>query len=86
MPRIASMEELEKARAAVLAGKDPNRPHVTVCVGTGCLATGARAVLAAFKAAIAEQGLDISVGVRGTGCHGFCERGPIVVIDPEEIW
>ncbi len=85
MTRIASPTELERIRAEVLAGRDPERPHVAVCVGTGCLATGARAVLAAFEAAIAEQGIDATVGVRGTGCHGFCERGPIVVIEPAEI-
>jgi NADH-quinone oxidoreductase subunit F len=84
MTRIASGAELERIRGEVLSRRDPNRPHLAVCVGTGCLATGARGVLAAFEAAIAERGLDVTVGVRGTGCHGFCERGPIVVIEPAE--
>ena len=34
---------------------------------------------------IAKQGLSSDVDIRRTGCHGFCERGPIIVIHPEEI-
>jgi len=41
--------------------------------------------VAAFKAEIEAQGRKASLGIRGTGCHGFCEKGPIVVIDPGEI-
>jgi NADH-quinone oxidoreductase subunit F len=85
MARITSPEELARLREEVLSRRDPGQPRVSVCVGTGCLATGARSVLAAFHAEIAAQGVDATVGVRGTGCHGFCERGPIVVIDPDEI-
>jgi (2Fe-2S) ferredoxin len=81
---IGSLETLEEVRARVLAERDPDRPRISVCAGTGCLASGGSRVLAALRAEAEAQGLD-GLEIRGTGCHGFCERGPIVVIDPEEI-
>jgi NADH-quinone oxidoreductase subunit F len=85
MSRVQSRDELETWRRQVLSGRDAGRTCVTVCTGTGCLASGAGPVIAAFESEIKERGLDVEVTCRGTGCHGFCERGPIVVIDPDEI-
>jgi NADH-quinone oxidoreductase subunit F len=82
--RISSPAELERLRQEVVAGRDASRPRISVCSGTGCLASGARAVVDAFEAELAKQGLRGAVEFRGTGCHGFCEKGPIVVVDPEE--
>jgi NADH-quinone oxidoreductase subunit F len=49
------------------------------------LASGASDVVAAFEAEVQKQGLKAKVDTKGTGCPGFCERGPVVVIYPEEI-
>ncbi len=84
MPRLRSPEDLEKLRQEILSKRDPQRPCVSVCSGTGCLASGAGEVIASFKEEIAKQGLDVDVDTKGTGCPGFCEQGPIVVIYPEE--
>ena len=85
MARLNSPAELEKFKQEILSKRDPNKPRVSVCAGSGCVASGANEVIAAFKAEIAKQGLATEVGFRGTGCHGFCEKGPIVVISPDEI-
>jgi NADH-quinone oxidoreductase subunit F len=85
MARIGSLEELSETRRRILSGRDPDQPRISVCAGTGCLATGASPVVAAFRSEIEKEGLRATIETRGTGCHGFCERGPIVVIDPEEI-
>jgi NADH-quinone oxidoreductase subunit F len=85
MPRINSPDELEKVRQEILSRRDPNKPCISVCVGTGCLASGASEVIAAFEAEIEKQGFKTKVTTKGTGCPGFCERGPVVVIYPEEI-
>ena len=85
MARLNSPEELAKYRQEILSKRDPNRPCISVCVGTGCLASGANEVLTAFKTEIERQGLTADVDTRGTGCPGFCERGPVVVIYPQEI-
>jgi NADH-quinone oxidoreductase subunit F len=66
--------------------RDPNKTCVTVCGGTGCRAWGGEEVRLAFIEEIRKQGLEGKVDVMRTGCHGFCERGPVVVILPKEIF
>ncbi len=82
---IKSPVELEKLRKDVLSKRDPSKPSITLCSGTACHATGSKRVAAAFERELEEQGLKTEVSFRRTGCHGFCEKGPIVVIGPEEI-
>ena len=84
MPVINSPAELEHLKQDILSKRNPDSPRISVCAGAGCLASGAGKVIAAFDAEIEKQGLKGEVHVKGTGCPGFCERGPIVVIDPEE--
>ncbi|MBM3182742.1 MAG: hydrogenase [Chloroflexi bacterium] len=62
-----------------------NQRTVFVCQGTGCVSGGGDAVYEALKA---EVGLHKVAGVEVdfTGCHGFCEQGPNVVIEPEGIF
>ncbi len=86
MAQLNSPEELEKFRQEVVSKRDPNTPCISICAGAGCIASGASEVIAAFKAEIEKQGLKTDVAdTKETGCPGFCERGPIVVIYPEEI-
>jgi NADH-quinone oxidoreductase subunit F len=83
--RLKSLADLEELRKAIIKERDPNKPCVAICAGTGCLALGADKVIAAFREEIKKQGLDIKVDIRETGCPGFCEKGPVVVIYPQEI-
>ena len=85
MPRINSPTELEALRKDILSKRDANKPCITLCSGTACHATGSENVAAAIEHEIEKQGLTTEVDFRRTGCHGFCEKGPIVVIYPEEI-
>ena len=85
MPRLNSAADLEKLREDILAKRDPNKLCVTVCSGTGCHAYGCEGVAEAFANEIRSKDLQAKVDVRKTGCHGFCERGTVVVIFPEEI-
>ncbi|MCL1880072.1 MAG: 4Fe-4S binding protein [Actinomycetia bacterium] len=64
--------------------------QLLVCCGTGCLANDARAVADALETALQDANLDISVErgsveLKRTGCNGFCERGPIVKIHPDDV-
>jgi NADH-quinone oxidoreductase subunit F len=85
MPRIKSPEELESVRQEILSRRDPGKPGISICAGTGCLAFGAAEVIAAFKAEFEKQGMDAEVDTKRTGCRGFCERGPHLIVHPEEI-
>ncbi|MDY7034995.1 MAG: NADH-quinone oxidoreductase subunit NuoF [Thermodesulfobacteriota bacterium] len=85
MSRINSPAELEDLRKGILSKRKPNKSCITLCSGSACHATGSREVAASIEEEIKKQGLSAEVDVRKTGCHGFCERGPIIVIHPEEI-
>ena len=85
MPQINSPAELEEFRKGILSKRDPNKPCITLCAGSACHASGSGEVAAAIEEEISKQGLSAAVDVRKTGCHGFCERGPIILIHPKEI-
>lgn len=83
--RLTSIQELRNLRQLLQKSGNRNGPCITICAGTGCQATGASEVVEEFKNAIAGHHLREKVEVRATGCHGFCERGPLVVIRPAMI-
>src|SRR3989338_2651653 len=84
-PRINSPAELEEFRKDIISKRDPNKPCISLCCGSACHASGSGKVAASLEEEIKKQGLGDAVDIRKTGCHGFCERGPIIVIHPEEI-
>jgi NADH-quinone oxidoreductase subunit F len=85
MGRISTPQELERFRDEILKGRDPNQPCITVCTGTGCHASGCHQVVDAFKKVLQNYSGGNGINFRVTGCHGFCERGPLVVIHPKKI-
>ena len=82
--RITDAAHLERLRAELQAARDPARKAIAVCAGTGCVAYGSRKLAIAFRDAVAARQLDVEV--RATGCHGFCERGPLVVVFPSRVF
>jgi len=62
-----------------------NERTIFVCQGTGCLSAGSGAVYEALRTEIAGLGIQ-DVEIDFTGCHGFCEQGPNVVVEPEGIF
>jgi NADH-quinone oxidoreductase subunit F len=83
--KLQSFEKLEEFRKEVQTKRDPTKPCITICSGTGCNAYKSELVSAGFQEELKKQNLVEKVDIRRTGCHGFCERGPLVVIQPEEI-
>jgi NADH-quinone oxidoreductase subunit F len=94
MSRITTPEELqarrEGLRASLLspAAESPARAvrTITLCGGTGCTAFGSAAVFEACEREIERLGIAGQVRLKRTGCHGFCERGPVLVILPEKVF
>ncbi len=84
MPRLNSAADLEHLRQEILAHRDPDKPCVTICSGTACRAYASEEVVEAFTKELQKSGLQKEVDIRRTGCHGFCERGPIVLVFPGE--
>jgi NADH-quinone oxidoreductase subunit F len=84
--RLESPQELESRRQSILAERDPSQTCISVCGGTACRASGAEAVVDAFIDVVERRELQVQVSLKETGCHGFCERGPLVVIEPKKIF
>ncbi|HDS16484.1 MAG TPA: NADH-quinone oxidoreductase subunit F [Proteobacteria bacterium] len=85
MKKIESASGLDAYRDQCRAERDPDRPMVTVCTGTGCQAHGCDKVVELLRAELEKAGLGKKVEVKTTGCHGYCEKGPLAVIRPEGI-
>jgi len=62
-----------------------DRRTVFVCQGTGCVSGKSIEITEALARAVKEQGLD-GIDIDFTGCHGFCEQGPVAIIEPEGIF
>ncbi len=86
MERLKSPSDLEKFRNEILTKKDPKKPAITVCVSTGCEALGVKDVLKTFKEEFSRRDLEGKIELKQTGCLGFCEKGPRIVIYPEETY
>ncbi|MBC7247583.1 MAG: 4Fe-4S binding protein [Actinobacteria bacterium] len=84
--KIASPSELEEYRQRVIEGRKKYSMTITICGGTGCRAHECGAVYEALREALERHGLSEKVELRLTGCHGFCEMGPLMVIKPQDIF
>ncbi|MGB6873508.1 MAG: (2Fe-2S) ferredoxin domain-containing protein, partial [Dehalococcoidia bacterium] len=83
---LSSVEELEELRKEILSKRRPDKPIITVCTGTACQTYGSLEIYQKLADEIKKQGLEGAiVEAKATGCHGFCEQGPVVVIFPQEI-
>ena len=60
--------------------------HILVCGGTGCISSKSEEIITSLKKAIEEVGMEEQVRVIKTGCFGFCEKGPIVKILPDNTF
>ena len=60
--------------------------HILVCGGTGCSASRSHEITKNLQAALKDKGLEEQVQVILTGCFGFCEKGPIVKVMPDNTF
>ncbi len=82
---IKNPMELERWREKLRNQHGPSTRSVRVCIGTGCAAKGSRRLYELFCEAAKESGGQVEIEAKCVGCHGFCERGPIVVVQPGDI-
>jgi NADH-quinone oxidoreductase subunit F len=61
------------------------RRTINICQGTGCVSGKSLEITEALKKQIEELGLT-DVKVDFTGCHGFCEQGPVAIVEPEGVF
>ena len=86
MKKIRSRGHLEEIRRKLLVRKDSEKRCVTISSGTCGRVRDSQKVVEAIYSAVEKHGADDKVCVRVTGCHGFCQVAPIVVIYPDGIF
>jgi len=86
--RINSVKNLEAASKKARSERAKIKTEILVCAGTGCLAHGSLEVAEALERSIRKRKLDaeLKLVLKTTGCHGFCEQGPLVVIQPKGVF
>lgn len=90
--RIHNRKELAMMREQYRASLNSQRKQILICAGTGCVAGGSLKIYDRMQEIMKEKGLEVSlvlekephetVGIKKSGCHGFCEMGPLVRIEP----
>ncbi|MDR1945549.1 MAG: NADH-quinone oxidoreductase subunit NuoF [Desulfovibrio sp.] len=95
MRKISDFKTLEKRCAELkprlvlrMPGADAaaGRREILVCGGTGCQSSHSLDLLEKLQKEIKAAGLDSAVQARITGCFGFCEKGPIVKVFPDDVF
>lgn len=86
MTAIKTPSELNSLRSTLIKNIDPEKSSITICKGTGCLALGAEKVVDKFKEEIEGENLSRKIDITTTGCQGFCERGPLAITHPHNIF
>jgi NADH-quinone oxidoreductase subunit F/NADP-reducing hydrogenase subunit HndC len=83
--RLENVTELRALRAKLKKEHQEKDTHrVRVCCGTACQATGSGKLIKQFEEEAAKK--QVPLEIVKTGCQGFCQRGPVVIQDPQEIF
>ncbi|MCK5032536.1 MAG: hypothetical protein KAS18_02855, partial [Calditrichia bacterium] len=84
MRKLYSLEEFSGFRNRILSEKEMeiNKPTLVVCAGTGGQASGSNDIMRIIKRNIIELNLREKIRLKITGCQGFCEMDPFIVVEP----
>lgn len=95
MTRLRKRDDLIALRRACEKALSLEKRRVFVCGGTGCVAGGSLKIYERLKELMEEHGLPVDVdlmeephkeeriGLKKSGCHGFCEMGPLIRLMPQ---
>jgi NADH:ubiquinone oxidoreductase subunit F (NADH-binding)/(2Fe-2S) ferredoxin/NAD-dependent dihydropyrimidine dehydrogenase PreA subunit len=86
MRKLESIDDFSSLRSRLQADKDPALPTIVIPAGTCGQASGVSDIIRAAKREILKRNLTDAVGLRITGCHGFCQMEPSVLIEPGRIF
>jgi NADH-quinone oxidoreductase subunit F len=86
MKKIRNRDHLEEIRRKLLKNKESEKRCITISSGTCGRVRDSQKVVEAISDAVKKNGVEENVRVRVTGCHGFCQVAPIVVVYPDGIF
>ncbi len=84
--KLNSRQELDALRKKLVSERKSDKQIIAICNGTACHPYGCTQIIEAFKQELLKQNLGDKAEIRATGCHGLCEKGPIAVIQPGDIF
>ncbi|TCX52001.1 MULTISPECIES: NADH-quinone oxidoreductase subunit NuoF [unclassified Dehalobacter] len=80
-----SCKQQRQRLMSLILEPDRRNKQILVCNGTGCFSSGSQTLIDLLREGLAARGID-TADVRSTGCHGFCEQGPTVIIEPDKTF
>lgn len=91
---LKSRDDLNKLRNLYKKSIEVEKKRILVCAGTGCISSGSLEIFDKLQTIMGERGIPCTVelqeephgdlvGLKKSGCHGFCEMGPLVRIEPQ---
>ena len=86
MKRLEKISELAQVKERLKKERTSKKPCISICAGTGCLALGCEKIIEAFREEIKSRKIEDKIELRTTGCPGFCEGGPVGIIQPKGIF
>ncbi|MHB8170147.1 MAG: NADH-quinone oxidoreductase subunit NuoF [Thermincolia bacterium] len=72
--------------AGIIIPAGSDKKNILICAGTGCISSGSLKVFDKLIEELEKAGLIDQVKVTTTGCHGFCEQGPIFIVEPQHVF
>jgi len=82
MKTFQTIAEFKAYRKSIPASRTNNKPCIVICGGTGGQASGSNDLIRIIKRSILEQNLHDKLSLRITGCLGFCEMDPFIIVEP----
>jgi len=76
----------ENADLQTKTDMDKHKKDILVCGGTGCVSSDSNVIVDNLNKELKANGLSGKIQVVKTGCFGFCEKGPIVLIQPDNVF
>ena len=83
MHRLKSVEEFSSFRQNIFEEPKSEIPYLVVCAGTGGQASGSNDIIRIIKRYILDHNLQEKISLRITGCQGFCELDPFIIVNPD---
>jgi NADH-quinone oxidoreductase subunit F len=82
MEKLRSLGDFKELRERLVSDRDPAQPTIVISAGTCGQASGANDLIRVAKRELLSRGLTDRIHLRITGCHGFCEAEPSVLVEP----
>jgi len=86
MDRLTHPSQVHEWKTRALFGRPPRAKTVVISSGTCGQASGSLGIIDAFADEIAKRGLEDLISVKVTGCHGFCELEPNIIVYPDGLF